>query len=386
MRAIDASKNAALRLAERGFNPLISPENLWPLQGSVAGWAPPPTLPWPDTCYVPRAGTLDFRGGNFMRAIILGGLLACLIGYIPARAEPYPDRPVTIVVPFGKGTTAELIATVVSEAMSRNIGQKVTVELKPGAGGGIAMEQVEQASPDGYTLAMITQGTHVFNLSLYKTLRYDPKKIVPITPIAAVSNVMTVHPSNPANTPLEVAAAAKAAPGQLTYASGGVGTSHHLGGVLFASIAGVDIKHVPHLVSVDGVKKIVGGEITMGFFNLPTVIEEIKAGKLKPLGVTSPARSPHLPNVPTLDASGLKGYDLVTWFGFGVPSGTPPEIVQRLRDEFARAAADPAVKAKLNEAGLDPIEQMQPAEFARLITSDLAKWTPIIKAAGASAE
>jgi tripartite-type tricarboxylate transporter receptor subunit TctC len=321
-----------------------------------------------------------------MRTIIWGGLLACLLGHAALAAEPYPDRPITIVVPFGKGTTAELIATVVAEAVSKNIGQTVVVELKPGAGGGIAMEQVEKAPPDGYTLAMITQGTHVFNLSLYKTLRYDPQRIVPITPIAAVSNVMTVHPSNPAATPMEVAAAAKAAPGQLTYASGGVGTSHHLGGVLFASIAGVEIRHVPHLVSVDGVKKIVNGEITMGFFNLPTVIEEIKAGHLKPLGVTSPSRSPHLPDVPTLDASGLKGYDLVTWFGFGAPAATPPAVLQRLHDEFAKAAASAIVKAKLDAAGLDPIEQLQPAEFARLIASDLTKWTPIIKAAGASAE
>ena len=321
-----------------------------------------------------------------MRFIVMvGGLLACLMGN-PLCAGPYPERPITIVVPFGKGTTAEFVAAVVAETMSKNIGQKVTVELRPGAGGGIAMEQVEKAAADGTTLAMITQGTHVFNLSLYRTLRYDPAKIIPITPISAVSNVMTVHPSNPATTPLEVAAAAKAAPGQLTYASGGVGTSHHLGGVLFAAIAGVDIKHVPHLVSVDGVNKIVSGEITMGFFNLPTVVDQIKAGRLKALGVTSLARSPHLPDVPTLDACGLKGYDLVTWFGFGAPAGTPPEIVQRLRDEFARAAADPAVKAKLDEAGLDPIDQMQPAEFARLIASDLARWTPIIKASGASAE
>jgi tripartite-type tricarboxylate transporter receptor subunit TctC len=313
--------------------------------------------------------------------VIIGGLLACLTGSA-LRAATYPDRPIAIVVPFGKGTTADLVATVVAEAMSKNIGQKVTVELKPGAGGGIAMEQVENAVADGYTLAMITQGTHVFNLSLYKTLRYDPRKIISITPIAAVSNVMTVHPSNPATTPLEVAAAARAAPGQLTYASGGVGTSHHLGGVLFASIADVQIRHVPHLVSVDGIGKIVSGEITMGFFNLPTVIGQVKAGQLKALGVTSLTRSPHLPDVPTLDAGGLKGYDLVTWFGFGAPAGTPLEIVQWLHDEFAKAAADPAVKAKLDEAGLDPIDQMQPAEFARLIASDIAKWTPIIKAAG----
>jgi tripartite-type tricarboxylate transporter receptor subunit TctC len=322
--------------------------------------------------------------GDF-RSAILGGLLACLTAGTSAAA-PYPDRPITIVVPFGKGTTADLIATVVAEAMSKNIGQKVIVDLKPGAGGGTAMEQVEKAAPDGTTLGMITQGTHVFNLSLYKSLPYDPDKIIPITPIAAVCNVMTVHPSNPAKTPLEVAAAAKAAPGQLTYASGGVGTSHHLGGVLFASIAGVDIKHVPHLVSVDGVNKIVNGEITMGFFNLPTVIDQIKAGKLKPLGVTSLTRSSHMPDTPTLDASGLKGYDLVTWFGFGAPAGTPAEIVQRLRDEFAKAAADPAVKAKLDAAGLDPIDQLQPVKFARLIASDRVKWTPIIQAARATAE
>jgi tripartite-type tricarboxylate transporter receptor subunit TctC len=210
---------------------------------------------------------------------------------------------------------------------------------------------------------MITQGTHVFNLSLYKTLRYDPDRIVPITPISAVSNVMTVHPSNPANTPLEVAAAARAAPGQLTFASGGIGTSH-------ASIAGVDIKHVPHLVSVDGVNRTVNGEITMGFFNLPTVIDQIKAGKLKPLAATSLARSPHLPGAPTLDASGLKGYDLVTWFGFGAPSGTPPEIVQRLRDDFAKTAADPSVKAKLDEAhranatsGFRPPDRIRPCQM-----------------------
>ena len=317
---------------------------------------------------------------RYFGSAILGGFLACVLAS-SSGAAPYPDGPITIVVPFGKGTTADLIANVVAEAMSKNIGQKVIVELKPGAGGGTAMAQVEKAAPDGATLAMITQGTHVFNLSLYKTLPYDPDKIIPITPISAVSNVMTVHPSNPANTPLEVAAAAKAAPGKLTYASGGVGTSHHLGGVLFASIAGVDIKHVPHLVSVDGINKIVSGEITMGFFNLPTVIDQIKSGKLKALAVTSLKRSPHLPDVPTLDASGLKGYDLVTWFGFGAPAGTPAEIVQRLRDEFAKAAADPAVKAKLDAAGLDPIDQLQPAEFVRLIATDRVKWTPIIKSA-----
>jgi tripartite-type tricarboxylate transporter receptor subunit TctC len=313
-------------------------------------------------------------------------VFAWLLGVAPLQAQQYPASPITMVVGFGKGTTAEIIAVAVAEVLSRNVGQKVVVDLKPGEGGGIAMEQIEKAAPDGYTIGLISQGTHVFNLSLYKTLRYDPRKIVPVTPIAAVTNVMTVHPSNPAGTPLEVAAAAKAAPGQSTYASGGIGTSHHLSGALFAAMTGSDIKHVPHLVSVDGIKRIVNGELTMGFFNLPTVIDEIKTGRLKALAVTSLTRSAYLPDLPTLDASGVKGYDMVTWFGFGVPAGTPPDIIQRLRDEFAKVAADPAVQAKLKEAGLDPIAQMQPAEFARLIDADLAKWTPIIKAASSGAQ
>lgn len=313
--------------------------------------------------------------------MLVASLFACLAGAAPVQAQQYPARPITMIIGFGKGTTAEIIGVVVAEVLAKNVGQPVKVELKPGEGSGLAMEQVEKAAPDGYTIGMIAQGTHVFNLSLYKTLRYDSKKIIPVTPIAAVTNAMTVHPSNPAKTPLEVAAAAKAAPGQLTYASGGVGTSHHLSGALFAAMTGSDIRHVPHLVSVDGIKRIVSGEMTMGFFNIPTVIEEIKSGKLKALAVTSLTHSPHLPILPTLDESGIKGYEMVTWFGFGVPAGTPPDIVQRLRDEFAKAAADPAVQAKFKEAGLDPMAQLQPAEFVKLIDADLAKWTPIIKAA-----
>jgi tripartite-type tricarboxylate transporter receptor subunit TctC len=318
--------------------------------------------------------------------MMVAGLFACLVGAGPLQAQQYPAKPITMVVGFGKGTTAEIIAVVVADVLSKNVGQPVKVDLKPGEGGGISMEQVENAGPDGYTIGLISQGTHVFNLSLYKALRYDPGKIMPVTPIAAVTNVMTVHPSNPANTPMEVVAAAKAAPGRLTYSSGGIGTSHHLSGALFAAMTGTDIKHVPHLVSVDGIKRIVSGDMTMGFFNLPTVIDEIKTGKLKALAVTSLTRSAYLPDVPTLDASGIKGYDMVTWFGFGVPAGTPPDIIQRLRDEFAKVAADPAVQAKFKEAGLDPIAQMQPAEFAKLIDGDLAKWTPIIKAANSSTQ
>ena len=320
-----------------------------------------------------------------MRAIA-GALLACLfinpLGTRVEAAESFPTRPITIVAPFGKGATPEIIGAALAETMSRTLGQKVVFELKPGAGGGLAMAQVEKAAPDGYTIAMISQSTNVFNLSLYKTLPYDPQALIPIVPIAAVANVMTVHPANPAATPLDVVAAARRAPGELTFASGGVGTSHHLSGLLFAAMTGVDIKHVPNLLSAEGIRRIETGELTMGFFNLPTVIDDIHAGKLKVLAVTSPTPSPYLPGAPTLDASGLKGYDMVTWFGFAAPPGTPAAIVQRLHDEFARASADPQVRAKLRDAGLDSMEPLQPAAFRSFIAADVAKWGPIIKAAG----
>src|SRR3954451_20096228 len=320
---------------------------------------------------------------RFDLRLILNATLAAafLAAASPAPAQDYPSRPITVVVPLGAGTTADIVARLFAERMSKDLGQPVTVSLKPGLGGGLAMEEVAKAPPDGYTLAMITQGTHVFNVSLYKSLRYDLKtQFAPITSIAAVSNVMVVHPSNPAKSPLDVVAAARKEPGKLTYASGGNGTSHHMSGALFGSMNGIEITHVPHLVSLDGIRRIVDGELTMGFFNTPTVLDEIRTGKLKALAVTSKTRSPHLPGLPTLDESGVKGYEMVTWFGYGVPAGTPPDIVQRLRDKFAKAPADPAVQAKFKEAGLDPIPQMQPAEFAKLIDADLAKWTPIIKA------
>jgi tripartite-type tricarboxylate transporter receptor subunit TctC len=313
--------------------------------------------------------------------------LATFAATAPALAQSYPTRPITVVVPLGAGTTADIVARLVAERMAKDFGQPVNVSLKPGLGGGLAMEEVAKAPPDGYTLAMITQGTHVFNVSLYKTLRYEPRaQFAPITTIAAVSNVMVVHPSNPAKAPLDVVAAARKEPGKLTYASGGSGTSHHMSGALFASMNGIDIVHVPHLVSLEGIKRIVDGQLTMGFFNTPTVIDEIRTGKLKPLGVTSKARSPHLPDLPTLDEAGVTGFDVVTWFGYAAPAGTPPEVVQRLRDELAKIASEPAVKATLQQAGLDPMEQLQPAAFAKMIDADLEKWTPIIKASGAKAD
>jgi tripartite-type tricarboxylate transporter receptor subunit TctC len=291
----------------------------------------------------------------------------------------YPTRPISIIVPFGKGSTAELICSVVSDQVSLNIGQLVTIELMPQDNGRAALKRIEYATPDGHTLGIISQSTQVFNSISSNKLLYKPTSLVPVTPLAAVSNVLTVHPTCPADTPAQLALMAKSNPGKLTYASGGEGTSHHLCGLLFASMADVKIKHVPHSISVQGIKSVVEGEITMGFFNLPTVIDHVKSGRLKALAVTSKARSQHLPHVSTFDACGLRGYDVVTWFGIAAPAGTPAELAQLVHSEFAQASTSLTVRSKFEAAGLDAIQQLDPVSFRRVIDSEVERWTLITK-------
>ena len=196
---------------------------------------------------------------------------------------------------------------------------------------------------------------------------------------------MIVPPSSTAMKPLDVVAMAKAKPGELTYSSGGAGTSHHLSGVLFGQVTGTQLVHVPYKGAPQGVQAVMAGEVAMGFFNTPTVIGQIKAGQVRPLGVTSLKRSPLLPDVPTLDEQGIKGYEVNTWFGFVAPAGTPPEIVAKLNGEFNRIFASQEAKDKLGPQGFDLAPPMAPAAFGKLVADDLVKWVPIVKAAGATA-
>jgi len=236
-------------------------------------------------------------------------------------------------------------------------------------------------------MAVISQGTHVFNVGLYPKLEYDPlKDFAPIALAASVSNVMIVHPGNPANSVRDVIAAAKAHPGELTFASGGNGTSHHLSGVLFQQLTGTQLTHVPYRGAPQGISAVMGDEVTMGFFNTPTVIAQIRDGKLKALAVTSLQRSPHLPVLPTLDEAGVKGYDVSTWMGFAAPAGTPAAIVARWHDAIAAALDAPAIRDKMIALGFDPVDHLSPDEFARFIKADLEKWVPIVKASGATVD
>ena len=228
------------------------------------------------------------------------------------------------------------------------------IENKAGAGGTIAMAELARAPADGYTIAFASQGTLVFNQAIFAKPGYDSvKDFQPIAFIGGVSNVMIVPPTSAATKPADVIAAAKAKPGESTYSSGGAGTSHHLSGVLFGRVTDTQLVHVPYKGAPQGVLAVMSGEVTMGFFNTPTVIGQIKEGKVKALGVTSLQRSPLLPNVPTLVEQGVKDYEINTWFGFIAPAGTPPDIVARLNTELNRILSSADAKEKLGPQGFD---------------------------------
>jgi tripartite-type tricarboxylate transporter receptor subunit TctC len=317
-------------------------------------------------------------------------LVVLFAAYLIARgaiAQTYPSKPITLVAPFAIGSTVDILSRTVGVELAKRLGQPVIVDNRPGAGGTTGMQQVARAAPDGYTIALITSSTHAINIGLYSKPGYDPvKDFTPITVIGEVSNLMIVHPSNPARTAQDVIAQAKAKPGELTFSSGGNGTSHHLSGILFASMAGIDTVHVPYKGAPQGITAVMSKEVTMGFFNTPTVISQIRDGRLKALAATSKTRTPFFPAVPTLDESGLRGYEVTVWFGFAGPAGLPTPVLGRLYGEIAKIMTDQAVREKLNNLGFELMPQMPPAEFGELIKRDLVKWVPIIKASGATVD
>jgi tripartite-type tricarboxylate transporter receptor subunit TctC len=301
-----------------------------------------------------------------------------------ASAQTYPSKPITLIVPLAIGSTADIVARTLGAELAKRLGKPVIVDNRPGAGGTIGMQQVARAAPDGYTIAIVSNGTHAINIGLYAKPGYDPiRDFSPITTIGEVSNVMIVHPGNPARNAQDVIAQAKAKPGELTFSSGGNGTSHHLSGVLFTSMAGIKTVHVPYRGAPQGITAVMTNEVSMGFFNTPTVMSQIRDGRLKALAVTSKARNPYFPDVPTLDESGLKGYEVTVWFGLAGPAGLPLPVRDRLYGEMVKIMNDPVVHERLSNEGIEPMPQLPPAEFATLIQAELAKWVPIVRSSGA---
>lgn len=310
----------------------------------------------------------------------------------PAFAQgSWPAKPVTIVVPFAPGGTTDLLARALAPELSRAFGQAFVVDNKAGAGGNVGAGVVAKAAPDGYTLLMGTVGTHGINRALYEKLPYDPiKDFVPVTLVAGVPNVMVMNAdkarSMGINSVRDFIRYAKANPGKLNMASSGNGTSIHLAGELFKNMAGVYMVHFPYRGSGPALLDMVSGNMDVMFDNLPSSMPQIKAGKLKALAVTSTQRSAALPDVPTIEeAAGLKGFDATSWFGLLAPAGTPPEIVNRLQQEVAKALKAPAINEKLVAQGAIPSGNT-PAEFARHIDAEHRKWAQVVKVSGAKVD
>ncbi len=319
------------------------------------------------------------------RSVVVGALAAGGMG--KAGAQAWPARPIRLIVPLAPGATADIVSRIVAEELGRTLGQTIIVDNKTGAGGTIATAEAARAPADGYTMAFVSQGTMVFNIGLYKSPGYDPLKDLKMVAVTGgVSNVLIVRPDNPARTVADLLAAARAKPGELTFSSGGVGTSHHMSGVLLELRSGVKLQHVPYRATPAGILAVANGEVTMGLFNTPTVIGQIKGGKLRALAVTSAERSPLLPEVPTMIEAGVKDYIVNTWMGFAVPAGVPGPIVSRLNEEMNRIGQLPQFRAKMLDQGIDPFPPGTPEAAEKLIRDDLGLWLPIIKAAGASAD
>jgi tripartite-type tricarboxylate transporter receptor subunit TctC len=300
---------------------------------------------------------------------------------------------VRIVVPFAAGGTTDIVARAIAPDLGKAFGQQFVVDNRGGAGGNIGAELVAKSPGDGYTLLMGTVGTHGINRALYAKLPYDPiKDFVPITLVAAVPNVMEMNAEKAKALGIhnvqDFIRYAKANPGKLNMASSGNGTSIHLAGELFKAMTGTYMLHMPYRGSAPALLDMVGGNMDVMFDNLPSSMAHIKAGKLKALAVTSARRSDALPDVPTVEEAGgpeLKGFEASSWFGLLAPAGTPPEIVQRIQQEVAKALATPAVKERLVAQGAIPGGNT-PAEFTALIDSEHRKWAQVVKASGAKVD
>jgi tripartite-type tricarboxylate transporter receptor subunit TctC len=310
-----------------------------------------------------------------------------LLAALPARAQTWPSRQITLVVPLAPGSTADIMARALAEKIAPRLGQPVVVDNRPAAGGIVALQQLARAEPDGHTFGLISQGTQVFNPLIHRTPGYDPlADFAAVTPAATVSNVLIVPPRSPITSLADLLAAARANPGKLTYSSGGVGTSHHLSSVLLAHMAKLDVVHVPYRGAPAGIQAVMSAEVDFAFYNTPTVITQIRDGLLKGLAVTSPARSALLPDLPTMKEAGQPGYEIVTWMGFAAPARAPRAAIERLNAELAAALADAGVRERMARIGFEFSPPASPDAFAQFIARDLEHWRPILAAANVRAE
>ena len=324
------------------------------------------------------ARAVRHQGRLCMRLAFVSLLFLCSI----AAAQTFPSKPIRVIVPSPPGDGSDVVARLIGEKLTAAWGQQIVVDNRTGAGGRIGTEAASKAAPDGYTWIMANAGSHGINGGLYRNLPYDLEKdFAPITQIMRAPNALVVSPSLGVASVAELIALLKKNPGKYSYGSGGNGSSAHLSAELFKSMAGVDIVHIPYKGATLALTDLIAGNVVMFMGNLPPSMGHIKAGRIKALAVTTLARSKFVPELPTVDESGLKGFETVAWFGLLAPAGTPAAVISKTRDEVARILQTEELRARIDSLGGEPVGNT-PQEFAAIIRADIAKWRRVVDQAG----
>ncbi len=303
-----------------------------------------------------------------------------------ALAQGYPNKPIRLVVPYAPGGATDIIARAAAAELSKTLGQAVTVDNRPGAGGNLGAELAARAAPDGYTMLMSASSLHGITPFLYSKLTYDPNKdLAPVIVLGAFANVLVVNPEVKANSVKELIELIRAQPGKISYASSGSGSTIHMSGEMFKHMLNLDIAHVPYKGSAPALTDLIGGQVQLMFDNIPSAITQIRGGKLRALATTGPKRSATLPDLPTMIESGLPGYESTAWFGLAMPAGTPKEIIARMNAEGQKATKSPDFIKRMNDLGYDIVggtaEQM-----SSMIQDEVRRWGPVVKASGAKVD
>ena len=321
---------------------------------------------------------------NFISKVTLASICTLLAAINTAAAADYPEKSIKWVVPYPPAGTTDVLARIIAQPLTQALGQNVVVENKPGAGNNIGAEFVIKSAPDGYTMLLVNPANGI-NASLYKNLNYNfIRDIAPVAGLVRTPNVMVIPPSLPIKTVAEFIAYCKANPGKVNMASSGSGTSVHLSGELFKSMTGCNMLHVPYKGAGPALVDLMAGQVQVLFDNLPSSAGHIKSGNLRALAVTSAARDPSLPNVPTV-AETVPGYEATAWFGIGMPKGSPRAAIDRVNAEVNRILADPKMRERLAELGGVPIAGT-PEDFGKIIAAETQKWEKVVKSSGASVD
>ena len=300
-----------------------------------------------------------------------------------AIAQGYPTKAIRLIVPFAAGGTGDVLARLIAPKLGESLGQPVVIDFKPGAGTTLGTDLTAKSAPDGYTILLSASTTMSINASLYSKLPYDTlKDLAPVTLLASIPNMLVANPALPANSVQELIALAKSKPGKLNYASPGSGTTPHLAGELFKTMAGVDMVHIPYKGAGPAITDVLGGHVPMMFDNIPSVKPQVTSGKMKAIAVTSAKRSSAMPDVPTFAESGLSGFEANSWWAILAPAGTPREILARLNSELLKILQSSYIKERFASVGADPAGST-PDEAAAHIKGEIVKWAAIVKASGA---